>query len=196
MKVTREQALLNRQRVVETAGRLFREHGFDGVGIADVMKAAGLTHGGFYAQFPSKEHLMAEAATCASEETDNQWRETLERTRQESLSGFAEFYLSADHRDHPAIGCVVSTLGVDVARQGALVRTAFTNSVKRIFGLLESLVPDRVQKARRSKAIASFAAMVGGVVLARGVNDEALSDEILKAVSEHIAGLEAAGRKR
>jgi TetR/AcrR family transcriptional repressor of nem operon len=191
-KVSREQAQQNRERVVESAARLFRERGFDGVGIADLMKSAGLTHGGFYAQFPSKEHLMAEACSKASDERDCAWRELLDLAGQKNLSAMASTYLSKDHRDEPGTGCVAATLGVDASHQGPLVRSTFTIGVKRCFDLLIQLIPGRSQKTKRREAIASFAAMVGAVVLARGVNDEALSDEILEAVRTHIAEMDKA----
>lgn len=191
-KVSREQAQQNRDRVVATAARLFRERGFEGVGIADLMKSAGLTHGGFYAQFGSKEQLMAEASAKASDELDAHWREVLDRAERKNLSAMATEYLAKDHRDEPGAGCVAATLGVDTSHQGALVRSTFTVGVKRTFELLMRLVPGRSQKVKRREAIASFATMVGGMVLARGVNDDALSDEILEAVRVHIAEMDEA----
>src|SRR5689334_22344520 len=101
MKVTRKQAKLNRARVVSTAAHLFRERGFEGVGVADLMKAAGLTHGGFYAQFDSKQHLMAEACERALEESEQMWREALERAPKKPLTAIASYYLSRKHRDNP-----------------------------------------------------------------------------------------------
>src|SRR5436309_5673136 len=106
MKVTREQAKLNRERVVDTAARQFRERGFEGVGVADLMKAAGLTHGGFYAQFDSKQHLMAEACEQALEESKRMWRDALERAPKRPLAAIASHYLSREHRDNPGAGCV------------------------------------------------------------------------------------------
>lgn len=189
-KASREQAQQNRERVVATAARLFRERGFDGVGIADLMKEAGLTHGGFYAQFPSKEHLMAEAAAEALEDLDQKWRKLLAHGASKSLTTMASMYLSKEHRDNPGEGCASASLAVDVSHQGPLVRSALTRGVRRSFDLLSQLIPGRSQKTKRREAIASFAAMVGGLVLARGVNDERLSDEILESVRAHLAKIE------
>src|SRR5579871_4618130 len=109
-KVSQEQARLNRARVVATAAKMFRERGFDGVGIADVMKSAGLTHGGFYAQFPSKEHLMAEASGEAWEQRIAAWQALLEGSSQKNLSTLASVYVSKGHLQTPGDGCVATTL--------------------------------------------------------------------------------------
>jgi TetR/AcrR family transcriptional regulator, transcriptional repressor for nem operon len=192
MKVTREQAKLNRERVVETAARLFRERGFEGIGVADLMKSAGLTHGGFYGQFESKEHLMMEACQQALEESERRWRELLERAPKRPLSSLASYYLSAQHRDNPGVGCVIAALSMDAARHGPPVRAAFTEAAKRFLGLLARVVPGRSAKARHREAMASFAAMVGAVVLARTFSDASLSEEILEAVRARIANLDDA----
>ena len=190
MKVTRKQAKLNRERVVETAARLFRERGFEGVGVADLMKSAGLTHGGFYGQFDSKEHLMVEACEQALKKSEHTWRELLERAPKKPLSAIASFYLSTKHRDNPGAGCVVAALSIEAARQGPTVRAAFTQAAKRFVELLGQVVPGRSAKSRRRQALASFAAMVGAVVLARTVSHASLSEEILDAVDAQLAELD------
>jgi TetR/AcrR family transcriptional repressor of nem operon len=186
-KVSREKAQQNRERVVATAARLFRERGLDGVGIADVMKGAGLTHGGFYAQFPSKEQLMAEACSKSSDDLYALWSELAKKDPKKGLSVLASAYLSKDHRDNPGSGCVVASLGVDGSRQGEGFRSTLTQSIKRSFDLLMQVVQQRSAKLRRREAIAGFATMVGAMVLARSVNDMALSDEILDAARAHVA---------
>jgi TetR/AcrR family transcriptional repressor of nem operon len=186
-KVSREKAQLNRERVVATAARLFRERGLEGVGIADVMKGAGLTHGGFYAQFPSKEQLMAEACSKSSDDLYALWSDLARKDSKKGLSVLASAYLSKDHRDKPGSGCVVASLGVDGSRQGVAFRSTLTRSIKRSFDLLTQVVRQRSSKVRRREAIAGFATMVGAMVLARSVNDTALSDEILDAAHAHIA---------
>jgi TetR/AcrR family transcriptional regulator, transcriptional repressor for nem operon len=189
-KVSRERAQQNREKVIEKASRLFRERGFDGVGIADVMKDAGLTHGGFYAQFLSKEHLMAEACGKAWRDRNTRWRNLLDQSKRKSLSVLAAIYLSKDHRESPGEGCVAATLGVDSAHQGPLVRSQFTAGLKDFLDLLTQLLPASSQKVQRREAITACAAMVGAIVLARGVNDEAFSEEILQSVRAHINELE------
>ena len=188
MKVTRDQATQNRDRVVKTAARLFRERGFDGIGVSDLMKAVGLTHGGFYAQFPSKEHLMAEAATRAADERAAALHQQLQEAHDKGVAGFAERYLSRRHRDNPGEGCYMATLGIDVARQGSLVRDSFTKSVRSALAILAEAEKAGSEKAGRRQAIADYAMMVGGMVLARAVSDEDLSDEILSTLKAEIAG--------
>jgi len=188
MKVTREQATRNRDRVIATAARLFRERGFDGIGISDLMKEVGLTHGGFYAQFPSKEHLMAEAATQAADERKAAMHKQLQEAPEQGVAGFAERYLSRRHRDNPGEGCYVATLGIDVARHGPLVRDAFTRSVRSALEILASAEKASSEKERRNQAIADYAMMIGAMVLARAVSDDGLSNEILGTVKDEIAG--------
>ncbi len=196
MKVTREQAELNRQRIVETAARLFRERGFDGVGIAQLMEEVGLTHGGFYGQFSSKEDLMAEACAKAFHDTMQRWREMRDRAPDKALAAIASLYVSPGHRDHPGEGCILPALGVEATRQGLPIRSVVTDAAKSLISLLAEVIPGRTAKARREQALASCAAMVGAVVLARTVTDAALSDEILEAVRTQITKLDKARAAR
>jgi TetR/AcrR family transcriptional repressor of nem operon len=193
MKVTREQAQQNRERVVETAARLFREHGFEGVGVAQLMQQAGLTHGGFYGQFGSKEALMAEACERAFERSAQRWQQALQAHANAPLRALARFYLAPAHRDDPGNGCVAAALATEAARQGPAVRRVLTEGVQRLAALLARALPGRGPKARRRRALGSFAAMVGAVVLARAVDDPAMSDEILAATAELLDDVAAAG---
>lgn len=181
MKVTREQAAQNRERIVETAAQLFRERGFDGIGVADLMKEAGLTHGGFYGHFSSKEDLIAEAAARALTGSLTLWSKLADRTSGDPLSAVAGAYLSRKHRDDPGAGCLLAALGPDVSRQGPSVRRAVTGYVRSAIDLLTQLVPGRSRAARRQKAIGTYATLVGAMVLARAVDDRVLSQEILDA---------------
>jgi TetR/AcrR family transcriptional repressor of nem operon len=180
MKVTRQQAAANRERVVEAASALFRQHGFDGVGVADIMKAAGLTHGGFYGQFASKEDLAAEA--CAHSGRDS-WASWMEAPPEKRLKGIVQNYLRPDHRDNRTHGCLFAALGSDVGRQPRSVRRAFTDRVRAKIDLLRSVVSGRSAAARRDKAMATLAGLVGALILSRAVDDPALSDEILEAAA-------------
>lgn len=188
MKVSREQAAQNRARVVEVAARLFREKGYDGIGVADLMKGAGLTHGGFYGQFGSKEDLLAEACAHAMQGSVDYWQQLAAETPQTALARITAAYLSPRHRDQPGIGCAVTALGADVARTGTAARHALTAGVRGQLAVLEGLMPDEDAAARRRQAIAAYAGMVGAVVLARVVDDPALSEEVLAAV---LASLDA-----
>lgn len=182
MRVSREQAEENRERVLATAARLYREHGFDGVGVADIMKAAGLTHGGFYGQFGSKDELMAEVSERALAESHALWQKVAEKNPENPLAAFAETYLSPKHRDNPGAGCVLAALSSDLARSPGPVRQAITAGMRGFIDLLVSAIPGRSKAARREKALMSYAAMVGALVLSRAVGDQDLSVEILEAV--------------
>lgn len=181
MRVSREQAAQNRQRIIEVASKLFRERGFDGIGVADLMKSAGLTHGGFYGNFESKEGLMVEAAAHALAGSQDRFKDAAERGGKNALSVVASTYLSAAHRDHPGEGCALAALGAEAARHDAPLRAAFTKSAGSMVELLTQLVPGKSKRAKRERALATFASMVGAMVLARAVNDADLSAEVLKA---------------
>jgi TetR/AcrR family transcriptional repressor of nem operon len=184
--VTREQAAANREKVLSAAGTLFRQHGFDGIGVADIMKRAGLTHGGFYGQFPSKDDMAAEA--FARVLGDDGWMEWLTGTPRPSLGALTRGYLSADHRDDPGHGCPIAALGSEVMRQPTAVRRAFTAGFRvRVESLLK-LLPGRSAVARRRRALATMSGLVGALVLSRAVDDPELSDEILDAARRHWDG--------
>ncbi|WP_424134564.1 TetR/AcrR family transcriptional regulator [Roseomonas chloroacetimidivorans] len=172
MRVTREKAAENRARIVEVASRLFRERGFDGVGLDEIMRAAGLTHGGFYRHFASKEELAAEALAHGLAAGEARGAEGIE--------AFLDYYLSPEHRDAREAGCAVAALAVDAGRGGSAVRTALTRHLHAAFDRLSARLGGR-EEDRRARAIAGFAGLVGAVVLARAVEDEALSSEILEA---------------
>lgn len=183
MRVSREQAAANRERVVEAAARLFRERGVDGIGVADLMQAAGLTHGGFYGQFASKDQLVVEAAGRALEQNTEAWRRMT--SDGQTLEALLAGYLSPRHRDRTGEGCVLAALAADVARSGnSELRQVFTQGLDALVRMLSVLLPGRSKAARRRKALAKAAAMVGALILARAMDDEALSEEILAAVRE------------
>ena len=188
MRVTREQAAQNRDRIVEAAAQLFRERGFDGIGVADLMKEAGLTHGGFYGHFSSKEDLIAEASARALTRSLADWSKIADRASGDPLSALAGAYLTSRHRDNPGAGCLLAALGPDVSRHGAAVRRAVTDYVHATVDLLANLVPRKSRAARRQKAIITYATLVGAMVMARAVDDRALSQEILDAGLAFVKG--------
>ena len=149
MKVSREQAAENRERIVQVAAKLFRERGFDGIGVADLMKAAGLTHGGFYGHFASKEDLAAEASGRALEELSQYWSTVIEKAPDEAFLKIVNRYLSEGHRDAPGGGCLVAALGSDVGRQARPVRRVVTAGIEAFIGQLMQLVPGKSKAARR-----------------------------------------------
>jgi len=181
VRVTREQAAANREKILEVAGTLFRERGYDGIGVADIMKRAGLTHGGFYGHFPSKDDLAAEiTARVLGREG---WLERLTGSANPSLTDVVRKYLTRRHRDDAGHGCLLAALGSDVVRQPRSVRRAFTDGLRQRVEVLRQLVPGRSAAARRHKALATMAGLVGALVLSRAVDDPKLSDEILEAVA-------------
>jgi TetR/AcrR family transcriptional regulator, transcriptional repressor for nem operon len=195
MKVTREQCEENRQRILDVAGRLFREKGFDGIGVADVMKAAGLTHGGFYGHFKSRDDLVAQSCTKVLSGTANIWRKTARRRSEEGARAIVDAYLSPKHRDHPGTGCPFAALGGEVARQGKQVRRAFTEGVRAVLEELAGVTTGRSKAARRQKALATMSGLVGAIVLARVVDDRTLSDEILAAAAAAFGGRQGSGNE-
>ena len=181
MKVTREQAAQNRERIVEAAAQLFRERGFDGIGVADLMKEAGLTHGGFYGHFSSKDDLIVEASARALTRSLALLSNLPERASGDPLSTIAGAYLTSKHRDDPGTGCLLAALGSDVSRQGPAVRRAVTDHMRAAVELLTKLIPAKAKAARRQKAISTYATLVGAMVIARAVDNRELSQEILEA---------------
>ena len=178
MRVSREKAVENRQRIVEAAARLFRDGGFDGVGVDAIMKEARLTHGGFYGHFASKEALMTEAMAHALAGS-MAWQAGLG-----SLSELAAGYLSDRHRADRANGCAVAALGADVARQSPDLRKTLTAGVRQQIGRIVSLLRRGTPAVRRRRAIATYAGLVGALTLARAVDDPALAREILAAARD------------
>ena len=178
MKVSREQAAENRERVIEVAGRLFREKGFDGIGVADIMKGAGLTHGGFYGHFASKDDLAAEA--CA-QMLDRSVALARLAAGEAPLTAILTSDLLPRHRDAPGSGCAMSALAAEAVRQPAPIRAIFTKGLRDFIEVLTTFVAGRSAAARREKASATMSGMVGAMVLARAANDPEFSAEILRA---------------
>lgn len=185
MRVTREQAAANREKILDVAGTLFRQRGFDGIGVARIMKRVGLTHGGFYGHFDSKDDLAAE--TCARVLGNEAWIDRLAGTPTPSFEALVRGYLSPRHRDDPGHGCLFAALGSDVVRQPRPVRRAFTEGVRARVDGLRQLLPGRSAAARREKALATMAGLVGALMLSRAVDDPKLSDEILEAAAATFA---------
>ena len=185
MRVSREQAAANRARVVAAAGRLFRERGFDGVAVADLMQAAGLTHGGFYGHFASKEALAAEACGRNLEEAAERWQARAAAAPKDPFGAIVRGYLDFAHRDDPGSGCVLSALGEETRRQGPAVRRSVTAGLERLVAALQAALPGRAARRRR-RALATLATLTGALILARAVDDPALSDEILTATAAEL----------
>ncbi len=173
MRVSRERAAENRERVVTTAAEQFRARGFDGIGVADLMKAAGLTHGGFYGSFDSKDDLAAEAVSRAFADTTTSIRDRALATDDPFATAIG-IYLSPTHRDAPETGCAVAALSQDAARGSRKLHAAFEVGISGYLALIEELgaVP-------RNTAMAIYSTMLGALTLSRAVVDPALSDAVL-----------------
>jgi len=170
MKVSKDQVAKHREQIVAAAGRLFRERGFDGVTVADIMKQAGLTHGAFYGYFPSKDALIAEAAAQALVPTPQRL----------PAARYVDNYLTVRHRDDRAGGCIFAGLGTEAARGSGALRHAMTEALRRQLDRFAAESDGKTDKARRRAAIATWSSMVGALLLARLVDDDALSQEVLE----------------
>ena len=174
MRYPAEETAAKHDRIVREASRLFRERGFANVSVSEVMKAAGLTHGAFYAHFGSKEELEAAAVAYGQKVS----LERVQRSKSEKSKGsFADRYLSRRHRDNPGDGCTMAALAQEVARSTPELKTAFEKGLQEILPAIGG---------ERKEAILCAAAMIGGVVLARAVQDPRFSEEILRSVRQKL----------
>jgi TetR/AcrR family transcriptional repressor of nem operon len=183
MKVTKAQVQANRARVVETASALFRERGYDGVGVADLMAAAGFTHGGFYKHFRSKADLMAEAAACGI-------AQTAALSAGADTPAFVRYYLSRAHRDTRATGCTMAALGGDAARQPEAVRATFAAGIESLLAALGAggaPADGHDGGPTRAETLDMLAHVVGALVMSRACPDDSpLADEILAVCRDRI----------
>lgn len=184
MRVSREKAEANRRNVVEVASRLFRQRGYDGIGLTDLMRGAGLTQGGFYKQFGSKDDLIVEASIEALKSSAGRWADLAANAPGHPLAAIVEFYLSASHRDEKANGCAIAALGPDAARHGGILRQAFGAGVEQYLDLLDTIVEAKSDEDRRDKAMVVISTMVGALILSRAVEDPQLSSDILRASTQ------------
>lgn len=194
MRVSRVQAAENRESVINAASRLFRERGFDGIGLKDLMKGAGLTQGAFYKQFESKNDLAAQASSRALESAFRRWSAAAATNPKDPLGAVMAFYLSLEHRDERLDGCPVVALGSDAARQGTEVKASFEAGIKAHLELLGRLIGEADGAASKSMAILST--MVGAVTLSRAVNDSDLAQAILDAAADQVRAIAEDKRSR
>lgn len=192
MRVSRIQAAENRQTVINVASRLFRERGFDGIGLKDLMEGAGLTQGAFYKQFESKEDLAAQASRRALESASQRWSAAIAENPDDPLGAVIAFYLSAGHREEKLDGCPVVALGSDAARQGAGVKAAFEVGIKAYLAVLGPLLPKTNGEDSNGKAMVVLSTMIGALTLSRAVNDPDLAQALLDAAVEHVREAAAA----
>ena len=182
MRYSREHKLETHARIVKKASVRLREKGAHGIGVADLMKEAGLTHGGFYAHFDSREALVIEAFAHAMDRSTERWRALAEATPPEKrLATIVNSYLTPLHRDDPGHGCAVPTLGAEIARESPKTRKAFAAKLEQMIDMLAEQIPDLPRKAARKQAMTTIATMMGTMVLARIAGSGEFSDEILDA---------------
>ena len=184
MRYPPEETAAKHRRILEEAGRLFRERGFAGVSVGEIMKATGLTHGPFYNHFASKEALMAEALADLSSRTQADFDRIL---AEQGIAAYLDLYLSRRHVDSAGAGCLMTALAADSAKEPA-TRGPFTAHVKGAIDRLMRALPGkrRAEADARADAMLALAAMVGAVTLARAVDDPALGDEILAATRQRL----------
>jgi TetR/AcrR family transcriptional repressor of nem operon len=182
MRYPKDQKSSSRAKILESASVAFRKKGLAGIGIAELMATAGLTHGGFYSHFESREHLVEECIGHAMTETKNRLSVLASLIKPAVvLEAFANSYLSRRHRDQPEQGCPIPSLGADIGRTSASTRGVFSREFTQMVDLIAEYYRDVPRSVAEQQAIAAMATMVGTVMLARAVDDERLSDHILEA---------------
>src|SRR6266513_1124411 len=187
MRYSREHKLETHARIVKKASVRLREKGAHGIGVADLMKEAGLTHGGFYAHFDSREALVIEAFAYAMDRSTELWRKIAEQTPLDKrLSTIVESYLTPVHRDDPGNGCAIPTLGAEIARESPKTRKAFAAKLEQMIDMMADQVLNVPRKAARKQAMATLATMMGTLVLSRIAGSGEFSDQILGAGREAV----------
>jgi TetR/AcrR family transcriptional regulator, transcriptional repressor for nem operon len=197
MRYSREHKLETHERIVRKASVRLREKGAHGIGVADLMKDAGLTHGGFYAHFDSREALVIEAFTHAMDRSTERWRKLAENTQPEKrLAKVVNSYLTPLHRDDPGRGCAIPTLGAEIARENSRTRRAFSGGLERMIDVLADQIHDVPRKVARKRAMSAIATMMGTLVMARIAGTGDFSDEILSAGRDAVLGRSKPARPR
>jgi len=189
MRVSRQKAAENRERIIDAAGALLRANGFGGIGVADIMKAADLTHGGFYGHFNSKDDLVAQACRKVTAQAAENWQKTAAKSSDAPYAALLTRYLQPRHRDEPGQGCVFASLGADAARSGTVVQDAFADGLEPLIDLLAKSASGTTKAERRRRGVAAMAGLVGALLLARAVGtkgNKEFSDEILEATRREL----------
>jgi TetR/AcrR family transcriptional repressor of nem operon len=196
MRYSRQHKIETHARIVKKASVRLREKGAHGIGVADLMKEAGLTHGGFYAHFASREALVIEAFAYAMERSTQRWRKLAEQTAPEKrLATIVDSYLTRVHRDDPGHGCAVPALGAEIARESPKTRRAFAAKLEQMIDMMAEQIPHVPRKAARKQAMATLATMMGTVVLSRIAGNGEFSDEVLGAGREAVLGRAAKAKR-
>lgn len=184
MRYPVEETAQKHQKLLNASAALFRTNGLDGVSVGEVMKAAGMTHGAFYSHFESKDQLAAAAMACAMDQVDESMAKDIESSAEPKRT-FLENYLSIYHRDNPKDGCPMATLGVEIGRR-KIGRAELTRHFQRLIRRAVDGFSWKRREPKRDQAILMTAATVGALILARAVDDPALSKEILEATRKQL----------
>jgi TetR/AcrR family transcriptional repressor of nem operon len=200
MRYSKDHKLETHARIVKKASVRLRERGAHGIGVADLMKDAGLTHGGFYAHFDSREALVIEAFAYAMDRSTDRWRKLAEQTPPDKrLATIVDSYLTPAHRDDLGHGCTIPALSAEIARESPKTRKAFAAKLEQMIEMLAEQTPNVPRKTARKQAMASLATMMGTLVLARVAGSTEFSDDILgagrEAVLDRAAAAKAGGKK-
>jgi TetR/AcrR family transcriptional regulator, transcriptional repressor for nem operon len=196
MRYSREHKLETHARIVKRAAVRLREKGAHGIGVADLMKDAGLTHGGFYAHFDSREALVIEAFSHAMDRSTERWCKVAEQTPPEQrMAAIVDAYLTPVHRDDPGHGCAIPTLGAEIARESPRTRKAFAAKLEEMIDALAAQIPDLPRKIARKQATAMIATMMGTLVMARVAGNGEFSEEILGSGREAVLGRSAPAKR-
>ncbi|MGM3173069.1 TetR/AcrR family transcriptional regulator [Dickeya lacustris] len=182
-RVSKQQMERNREEIIHVSSQLFRERGLNGVSVNDLMAAAGLTHGGFYGHFASKDELVAIASRKTFEDVNTQWQAISQQPGKNTLSTLLDVYLSARHRDDVKDGCAITALAGDVARESAEkpIREVYLNGVKDMLNRLESLSDKHDDEQRQQQVLTQTALLVGALMLSRATAGDPLSDAFIIA---------------
>jgi TetR/AcrR family transcriptional repressor of nem operon len=192
MRKSRQEAAETRARIVSAASEEFRRNGIGATGLSDLMAAAGLTHGGFYRHFGSKDELVAEACASAAEMLiATVGQDPAKHPDENGLDAMVEDYLSTDHRDDPSAGCPFASLGSEIGRGGNAVRDMATDGFTKLVDTIAAQIAKTDPDGARKEALTVVSTMVGALTMARMVNDPALSDEILEQAKTHLSALSA-----
>lgn len=195
MRYSKEHKQETHARIVKKAAVRLREKGAHGIGVADLMKDAGLTHGGFYAHFESREALVIEAFALAMDRSTERWRQMSAQVAPEDrLAAIVDSYVSSQHRDNPGQGCAVPALSAEIARESPKTRKAFAAKLDQMIGMLSDQFPGVAADVARKQAMAALATMMGTVVLARVAGTGELSDDLLQAGRETLLGRSAGAK--
>jgi TetR/AcrR family transcriptional repressor of nem operon len=189
MRTSRESFARTRKEIIDAAGKLFVQKGFSSIGVAEVMRAAGLTHGGFYGHFNSKEDLAYEASKKLFEDYERYWREIVRSSPNEPARTLLAEYFAAEKSSHSDTRCILTSLSQEAGLKKSAVQGAFSEGVEALVRVLEESVAGDNQEDRRRVALAMLSSMVGAVTLARAMDNPELAAELLSATMTELASV-------